>query len=73
MPPKIAIKKQGSLTSLGYHSKDPMQKRHVALDKAVDKYGEGTVAKKLNAISVLNKNKPIGKTFLKDLGYVTSK
>lgn len=68
----IKIKHKGSLTSLGYSTKEPSTERHKALNKAVKKYGEGEVVKKLNAVAILTKNTnpKVSKTFKADIKYV---
>lgn len=49
--------KRHSLTKYGYSSKNSTNDRHSALSKAVKKYGPEVVWKKLNLISILNKNR----------------
>lgn len=51
----IVITEKGSLTRLGYSSKEPAVKRHAALRRAVLMYSAGAVIRKLNAIRVLNR------------------
>lgn len=53
----IEITKRHSLTDLGYRALDPTRTRHVALERAVGKYGFASVVRKLNALEILNKNK----------------
>ena len=62
--------KTGTLTDLGYKTTSSAASRHAALDKAVRKYGKGTVVKKLNAVSILNKHRPVGEIFARDKRYV---
>lgn len=49
--------KKHSLTKHGYGANKSLYERHRALDIAVEKYGPTVVWKKLNLISVLNKNR----------------
>jgi len=55
-PVRIVIKNKGSLTKLGYSMSKSSQSRHVALGKAVRKYGYRSVMGKVNALYVFNKN-----------------
>jgi hypothetical protein len=55
-PVKIQITNTGSLTSLGYSLYESTSIRRNALKKAVDKFGYGSVMKKINALYVFNKN-----------------
>lgn len=63
---------KGELTSLGYHASLSIGERHNALLRAVDKYGLDDVIWKLNAVAVLNKNKPVGKIFREDQQWVSN-
>jgi len=55
-PKLISIKKDKSLTKLGYKLSGKADTRHRALNKAVSKYGSLSVLRKVNALSVLLKN-----------------
>ena len=46
-----------ALSNYGYSSKDTKIKRHIALKKAIDKYGAHNVWQKLNLVSILSKNR----------------
>ena len=48
--------KKGELTKLGYSIHETEQKRHIALKKALKKFGYSKLIKKLNAIRTLTKN-----------------
>jgi hypothetical protein len=63
---------KGTLSSLGYSTKDLMRNRRAALKKAVNKYGYLTVFRKLNAVATLTKNTSPGtsKVLLKDRDWV---
>lgn len=56
--PKRAIKilTKGALSKFGYHLSDKQADRRIALEKAVQEYGSGSVIKKLNAVRTLSKN-----------------
>jgi hypothetical protein len=54
--PVIGKLKTGALTELGYSTNDSVATRHIALEKAVKKYGKLSTFRKLNAASVLTKN-----------------
>lgn len=56
--PKRAIKilTKGALSKFGYHLADKQADRRIALEKAVQEYGSGSVIKKLNAVRTLSKN-----------------
>lgn len=54
---KIKIRRPGSLKKLGYDPDYSRHARHIALGKAVRKYGYGTTVRKLNAVRVLTKRK----------------
>ena len=64
--------KSGDLISLGYRANDPAPLRHVAVDKAVRKYGRNSTIRKLNAIAVYTKrtNPSRSKTYKTDMSYV---
>ena len=49
--------KKGNLTNCGYRVKNTMKDRRKTLKCAVKKYGGLSVFRKLNAISILNKNR----------------
>jgi hypothetical protein len=49
-PKVIKIKQRGTLTKFGYSTKKPARARHIALGKAVHKYGPSIVYHKLNAM-----------------------
>ncbi|MGQ4834530.1 MAG: hypothetical protein ACP6IS_11635 [Candidatus Asgardarchaeia archaeon] len=59
MPRKrgIKIKRPGSLKKIGYDPDHSKHARHIALGKAVKRYGYGTTVRKLNAIRVLTKRR----------------
>lgn len=64
--------KKGELSEFGYSSSKPEMERDKSLDKAVKRYGSTSVFRKLNALSVYNKNRdPVrSNLFLKDRNYV---
>ena len=53
---RIPIKHKGALSDFGYSSKLPSEERHKALKKAVKEYGHTDVARRLTAVSTLQKN-----------------
>jgi hypothetical protein len=48
--------KSGTLRIFGYHVKDKINTRRLALVEAIKKLGVDTVIKKLNAVKILTKN-----------------
>lgn len=50
--------RKGDLTQFGYKLSNNAQSRHIALGKAIKKYGKLSVFRKVNALVVLFKNKP---------------
>ena len=66
--------KQGTLRQFGYSSLLSDDLRHKALQLAIKKYGAGTIAKKLNAVFVLSRNRSpeIASKFYKDRVWVSS-
>jgi hypothetical protein len=64
--------KKGELSSLGYSMSKTALSRHRALNKAIAEYGALSVYRKLNALSVLNKNtnKKTAKTALEDRNWI---
>jgi len=65
--------KKGSLTKYGYHLSESAENRHKALRKAYNVYGYSTLIKKLNAVRIYNKSKPIVyKKYTSDMDYVRS-
>lgn len=68
------IKHKGSLGIFGYKNigKLSADQRHAALAKALSSIGKGELDRKLTAIAVLNKHKPIGKVMRADLHWVES-
>tara|TARA_B110000495_G_C22579498_1_gene348184 strand:- start:59 stop:448 length:390 start_codon:yes stop_codon:yes gene_type:complete len=69
--PKILKGKEGSLVRLGYSIDENQGIRKVALKKAVNAYGLGTVIKKINYIRILNKsNKTKYNKLTKDIEYL---
>lgn len=71
-PKLIQDLKKGTLSNFGYSSKIQAKKRKEALTEAVKNIGYGIVVKKLNAISILNKNTnpKISEIFKKDMNWV---
>lgn len=67
--------KKGTLTSFGYSSKIKLDDRRKALTKAVKKLSPVTIIRKLNAVSILNKNTnpKISNIFKKDLKWISKK
>lgn len=55
-PNLIENLKTGTLSKFGYSSKLNKEQRHSKLKKALQVLGYQTIVKKLNAISILNKN-----------------
>jgi len=74
-PVAIGPLKKGELTSLGYSHTLPAAQRHVAIDKAVSKYGRNSTIRKLNAIATYTKRTAPSrsKTYKTDLHYVQKK
>lgn len=70
--PKIIIKNKGDLKKFNYSSKNKEIDRRISLLKAVQNSSFGSVIKKLNAVSILNKNKnpKVSKIFKKDMKYI---
>lgn len=68
----IKILTKGALSKFGYHLADKSSVRQVALKKAVEKYGAGSVIKKLNAVRTLTKNvaPKNAKRYTKDIKFV---
>ena len=65
--------KKGQLRKYGYSARGTTAERHTALKKAVKAYGAGNVIQKLNAVSILNRNRTpsfLTKVFRKDLVWV---
>ena len=62
--------KDGTLRSQGYDTKESATLRHEALRRAVNTYGYRTVMGKVNAVYVLNRNKPVGKVFEADKAWL---
>ncbi len=58
--------KEGTLRSQGYHTAESATLRREALRRAIRVYGYRTVMGKVNAVFVLNRNKPVGKIFAAD-------
>lgn len=58
--------REGTLRSQGYHTSEGPTLRRLALERASKKYGYRTVMGKVNAVSVLNRNRPVGKIFEAD-------
>ena len=56
-PRQLFKLKKGDLTKYGYHLKSKSTTRHKALGKARKHYPYATMIRKLNALSILNKNK----------------
>ena len=52
----IPTLRSGSLSKYGYAVHETERSRHIALKKALHKYGFSSVIKKLNAVRVLSKN-----------------
>jgi hypothetical protein len=65
---------KGKLSQFGYSASKGAQSRHNALDKAIRQYGVTSVARKLTAVSTLQKhtNPPVSAIFKKDQQYVMS-
>lgn len=66
---KIPPLKKGTLGKYGYKNVRSLspEKRKRALRKAVKSLGKEKVIKKVNAVAVLNKNKPVGRIFRSDV------
>jgi len=47
--------KHGELSQFGYNTSKTVRSRHIALNKAVKKYGQLSVSRKLNALAVYTK------------------
>lgn len=69
---KIPIRKSGDLTKYGYGMRMAAGVRHAALLGAVRAHGWNPVIWKLNALSILNKNKnpKAGEIFRRDMRWV---
>lgn len=70
--PRIVIKHKGDLTKHGYRAKSSQKSRRRSLRKAVAEQGRTHVVRKLNALSVLNRNRSprLSITFRKDMQFV---
>jgi hypothetical protein len=68
----VKIKKPGSLKTLGYSPKEPVEKRQASLKEAVAKYGKDSTIHKLVGVSVLSKTKQpeYSKTYSLDADFV---
>lgn len=63
---KLPPLKKGKLTTYGYSANAADSSRRASLIKAMKAYGERDVIAKLNALYVLNKNRPLAQVYLKD-------
>jgi len=72
MSTKTKIIPAGTLSKYGYHGKEPEKIRREALVKAIKEYGHSVVTHKLNAVSILQKNKnpALSKIFRDDMIWV---
>lgn len=71
---RMGIRHPGSMTSLGYHMRDPTEERDQALDRIVKKYGEKETLLKLGEIRMLDAHKPELRRIAEiDIRYVQSK
>jgi hypothetical protein len=68
----MAKLRRGALTKYGYAAAKPAAERRAALGRAAAAYGVGGLARKLNAVAVLNKNRnpDVARTFRNDLRFV---
>jgi hypothetical protein len=66
------ILKKGSLSKYGYKALSPKRSRQRSLKKALNKYGSSTLIKKLNVLSIYNKNvnPKLSKSVKSDMAYV---
>lgn len=74
-PKIIKNLKKGSLRSFGYSSSKSNKSRHTALNKALNHEQKSSIIKKLNAVSILNKNTnpKISKIFRDDIVWLKKK
>ncbi len=54
---RIPVSNKGSLSKHGWSASKPSTKRHAALKKAMKEFTPGMVVKKLNLLSIYNKNR----------------
>ena len=68
----VGIRHPGSLTGLGYHISAPVQQKHAALNRAVQKYGMKEVLRKLGELYRLDYNRPqMREQIVSDIRYVS--
>lgn len=69
---KIIIKDKGGLKKFNYSSKNKAIDRRISLLEAVKNSSFSSIIKKLNAVSILNKNRnpKISKIFKSDMKYI---
>jgi len=67
---QIFVLEKGTLTQYGYHANLPIKDRHFALLKALRHIKPLSVYRKLNALYILNKNKPLGILYRRDAEWV---
>jgi hypothetical protein len=71
----ITLSHEGSLTDLGYDVYASEDDKRRALKRAIKAYGHLAVIRRLNAVSVLNKNREpaLSKKFARDRDWVSAK
>ena len=68
----VGVRHPGSLTGLGYHISAPVQQKHAALNRAVQKYGMKEVLGKLGELYRLDYSRPQMKAkIVQDIRYVS--
>lgn len=63
---------KGTLRQFGYSTAASPRKRQQAIRQAIREYGPTSVFRKLNAVWVLNRHRPVGRIFAQDKEYAHS-
>ena len=67
---QLFVLSKGTLTQYGYHTDLSEKDRHIALRRALTHIKPLSVYRKLNALYVLNKNRPLGSLYREDAEWV---
>lgn len=67
---QLFVLSKGTLTQYGYHTDLSEKDRHIALRRALTHIKPLSVYRKLNALYVLNKNRPLGSLYRADAEWV---
>lgn len=67
---QLFVLEKGTLTQYGYHANISTKNRHFALLKALRHLKPLSVYRKLNALYILNKNKPLGMLYKRDAEWI---